>query len=1076
MRFFKTSENHVLHLLVIVLCIKFIVCKNLTIGLFLPWTGSWAVGNKFAGAATVAINDINNNTNVLKNYKLYIAWKDCMCNAIQSVGKTADFQTEEFNGKKGVDVYIGPYCSDGCTPSGLLAAYFKKPMISYSCTSQDLSEKKLYPTFARTVMEARSSPITFYEKFALLMSEFRWKRITLIVSQKAAWVSLKQVVYEKLTEKGNTVEFQHFNDDNKTGFKEVLEKVKRNARIFAIFGYKSEAVRMLAEARKLDMFNGEYMFITMDFSAESSEVDEADLLEFNKTTVLSGFLDISPEQPSDHGEKYEIFINQVRNATNQYPFFSNLQPAEKVDNKAAYLYDAIYLYALAYNKTLEQGANPDNVTELMQRVFSANFTGKSGQVVIDNKGDRVPAFVVRSFKDGVSEVIYKYEPRSEEKKSFGKKIFWPGGRINPPLDQPECGFHRELCQEKDKSSQSTLIQTIAIVFVMVFIFSATAGFFYYRRKKFEKDLLGEGFFVSYDQIMSGTVNQNGKFNGSLTSKAGIATALLTNAESYSMVSDSESMTDRNKLVVRFNGDHVRLKKLKKNTANMSRDILLEFKEVRELHHTNLCQVVGVCIQIPNICILNQYCSKGSLQDVLQKEEINIDKMFKMSFAADIAAGMQELHRNGIIHGRLHSNNCCIDNRWVCKITDFGMDKFRQDHFNNNEEEESEYQKYRNMLWTAPELITDIASGQRKRKTKEGDIYSYGIIMSEIVNRSDPYAENSEDLEIHDIIKNVQEKKSPPFRPKIILDEDLHEHYYTLMYECWSDYPNQRPSFDKISARLKRIAGRNGGNLMDNMIKMMEKYTNNLEDVVEERTSQLKAEKAKTDELLYKMLPKSIAEQLKNGQQITAESFESVTIFFSDIVGFTSLASMSTPMQVVDLLNDLYTCFDRCIDNYDVYKVETIGDAYMVVSGLPTKNGILHAGEIATMSLDLLHHIVSFRVRHVPDHHLQLRIGIHSGSVVAGVVGLKMPRYCLFGDTVNYASRMESSGLALRVHVSPECKKLLDELGDYLLQDRGAVSMKGKGTIHTYFLTGKVGFDKELPDLRLAVGLEMHDFK
>ncbi|EYC43704.1 hypothetical protein Y032_0483g2292 [Ancylostoma ceylanicum] len=152
-----------------------------------------------------------------------------------------------------------------------------------------------------------------------------------------------------------------------------------------------------------------------------------------------------------------------------------------------------------------------------------------------------------------------------------------------------------------------------------------------------------------------------------------------------------------------------------------------------------------------------------------------------------------------------------------------------------------------------------------------------------------------------------------------------------------------------------------------------------------------------------------ADRLKLGQSVEPETFESVTVFFSDVVSFTTIAGKGTPLQVVNLLNELYTIFDSIIDKHDVYKVETIGDAYLCVSGLPNRNGHEHVKEISSMSLGFMKSLKEFHIPYLPKENLNLRIGFHTGSVVAGVVGLSMPRYCLFGDTVNTASRMESNG-------------------------------------------------------------------
>ncbi|XP_012219675.1 soluble guanylate cyclase 88E [Linepithema humile] len=219
--------------------------------------------------------------------------------------------------------------------------------------------------------------------------------------------------------------------------------------------------------------------------------------------------------------------------------------------------------------------------------------------------------------------------------------------------------------------------------------------------------------------------------------------------------------------------------------------------------------------------------------------------------------------------------------------------------------------------------------------------------------------------------------------------------------------------------------------------------------LEESMRKLDEEMKRTDELLYQMIPKQVADRLRNGESPidTCEMFDSVSILFSDVVTFTEICSRISPMEVVSMLNAMYSLFDTLTERNRVYKVETIGDAYMVVSGAPVKEND-HADRVCDMALDMVEAITDLKDRST-GNHLQIRVGVHSGAVVAGIVGLKMPRYCLFGDSVNTAARMEATSQAMQIHISQSTQELLSP--SYKVKERGEIEVKGKGTMKTYWL-------------------------
>uniref|UniRef100_A0A674BXR8 Guanylate cyclase n=1 Tax=Salmo trutta TaxID=8032 RepID=A0A674BXR8_SALTR len=502
------------------------------------------------------------------------------------------------------------------------------------------------------------------------------------------------------------------------------------------------------------------------------------------------------------------------------------------------------------------------------------------------------------------------------------------------------------------------------------------------------------------------------------------------------------------------GDWVWLKKCPNgNTVSSVSDGTQSiFTKLRDMRNENLNLFLGLFHDSGIFGVVTEHCTRGSLEDLLNNEDMRLDWMFKSSLLMDLIRGMKYLHNRDVIHGRLKSRNCVVDGRFVLKVTEYGFNEIILTQGVDFDEGRPEDQ-----LWTAPELLRD--SSLMKRGSFPGDVYSFAIIMQEVIARCAPFC--MLDMPPKEIISKL---KSPPplCRPTVSVDEAPLE-VIQVMKQAWSEEPDKRPTFEEIFKQFKSITKGKKTNIIDSMLRMLEQYSTNLEDLIRERTEELEVERKKTDNLLAQMLPRSVCLALKTGKPVRPEHFSEVTLYFSDIVGFTTISALSEPIEVVDLLNDLYTLFDAIIGQHDVYKVETIGDAYMVASGVPNRNGRRHAAEMSNMSLDILHCIGTFKMRHMPDVKVKIRIGLHSGPVVAGVVGLTMPRYCLFGDTVNTASRMESTGLSYRIHVNQSTVDILHELKmGYKVDTRGMTELKGKGVENTYWLAGRAGFDKVLP--------------
>lgn len=1048
---------------------------NITIGYLPCITGELKLrqGLTISGALSIALEELNNSTDILPDVELLLEWHDTKFDTVLATRLITDMSC------KGVVAFFGP--EGRCHTEAIIAQSRNLPMISYRCADY---QTFTLPNFAR--LEPPGAQAT--KSVISLLRYYRWNKFSILYEE--SWVTVA-LTLENIAKKNNmTVNHQrpvidaHKCCEEKLtccapGFwYQFIQDTKNRTRIYVFLGSSSGLIEMMTAMEYHQLFaNGQYMVIFVDMMTYSpkealnyliktedrgiTKVSCPNTEEFKKRA--QSLLVVVSSEPSS---SYEDFTKRVRKYNSLEPFkfpdvFGDLFN-KFVSIYAAYLYDSVKLYAKALDEIIKEDTATEYLTypKLMtiatngsrivkKMIKSSPYKSISGMSIsLDEKADSEGNFSVLAYKpikdhEGVVNCSYSMIPVGHFQQS--SKGF-PEYKLNPhlpidwpdnvkPEDEPSCGFLNEKCPKDDSQITSLVVAgTLAVTLFCALVVTISI----YRKWKIEQEI--EGLLWKIDTA---------EIDGYLGSGLVWSPSKLSLASGIS--GESKCCTQIFTTTAQYRGNVVRIKELKfSKKKDISRDIMKEMRLLRELRHDNLNSFIGAVVEPLRVLLLTDYCAKGSLYDIIENEDIKLDKMFISSLVHDLIKAMIFIHTSPLMfHGNLKSSNCVVTSRWMLQVADFGLHELRACAENDFI---GEHQYYRGLLWKAPELLREMDNPNGTvGGTQKGDVYAFGIVLYEIIGRKGPFGMMG--TEPKDIIERLKRPKldgEELFRPNTscLVVEDF---IVGCMKDCWSEDPNLRPDFPTIRSRLKKMKSGKSRNIMDQMMDMMEKYANNLEELVNERTRLLIEEKQKTEDLLHRMLPKSVARRLTTGEGVEPESFDSVTIYFSDIVGFTAMSAESTPLQVVNFLNDLYTVFDRIIRGYDVYKVETIGDAYMVVSGLPIRNNDRHVGEIASMALELLNAVKSHKIAHRPNETLKLRIGIHTGAVVAGVVGLTMPRYCLFGDTVNTASRMESNGEPLKIHISPSCKQALDKIGGYIVEPRGTIPIKGKGQLQTYWL-------------------------
>uniref|UniRef100_A0A9J2P1H2 Guanylate cyclase n=1 Tax=Ascaris lumbricoides TaxID=6252 RepID=A0A9J2P1H2_ASCLU len=947
-------------------------------------------------------------------------------------------------------IYFGPGCNNEILVIGRLAPLWNVPIIAHMSGDDALADRSIYSTMGSVALTSATEMARATLTFIKLNG---WRQIGIVRRaidyEKLSVFSLKGILSHKKEEKVRVnveVELDPDSSAEEILNSDILSQLASNCRIIVCeMGLDvSAATNFMIAAMRAKMKSNEYVFV-LPWLAHKVKHLPWEASNVNKDEVRAAFDDAI--LITAHGYDHQ-FVDSFKEK-----FFKRTGVLTAHYSSLVYmsLYDALFLYGLALREAHKETGRDDvyfDGKKLWKKMTDRQFIGMTGHVLINDKALRVPNYATYFVNNGTTTIVVELEAKlgtdceNQEKECSSEHVahevvqnYWSSESGQLPPDIPRCGFDGGLC---DYTTIYILIATLTVIGILV-----PTGYFVYL-KTMERRLYDMTWRIPRDDIRLVTGG----------SKSDLSRYTSTSGSFAGSESGHNIITSFGVQQAVCNGVRLAAKIYTQN-RNLAFMKLLE--------NENLNKFFGISFNQQNeFIVLWIHCQRGSLEDILFNDELKLGRNFQISFAKDVVKGLAYLHSsNVLVHGYLCLQNCLVDSNWTIRLSNYGTEVIIADKLRHNEiKRTNEIIEERELLFSligvpkekvpnsedisdslylehiqmAPEVIREIlATKFIPPGTQPADIYSLGMVLYQILYRVEPFHERTMNkTKLLERIANAREEEAA-IRPTFPSDGTYNPQLISGIESCWLETPEARPNIKKMKSIVHSNLKSSGasGSLVDQMMKMMEEYTQNLETQVRERTSLLEEAQQQADRLLNNMLPKSVAEDLKLGKTVHPQLYACATVLFSDIPGFAKISATATPVQV-----------------------ETISDAYMIVSGVPKENGNAHIQNIADIALKMKAFVGNFKL----SYHTEvpaIRVGFHSGSVAAGVVGLATPRYCLFGDTVNMASRMESTGLPNKIQMSENSSSLLKCFyPEFVVIERGKVEVKGKGLCLTFFLESK----------------------